>query len=87
MNAQLTQDVDAFWDVVYGDPELLRAQFDAIVAASWDEPPTRPQPPGRPGAHRPAADRWRDPVLPGLSPSRPVRGRLGGRGRGPPATR
>jgi hypothetical protein len=34
---------DAFADLVCADPLLLRAEFDALIAASWDsEPPTPP---------------------------------------------
>jgi hypothetical protein len=34
---------DDFVDLVCADPSLLRAEFDALVAASWDsEPPTPP---------------------------------------------
>ena len=32
----------AFLDIVYADPDLVQAEFEAIVAASWDEPPPRP---------------------------------------------
>jgi len=34
---------DDFVDLVCADPSLLRAQFDALIHASWDsEPPTPP---------------------------------------------
>ena len=34
---------DDFVDLICADPSLLRAQFDALVRASWDsEPPTSP---------------------------------------------
>ena len=34
---------DDFVDLVCADPSLLRAEFDALIAASWDsEPPTPP---------------------------------------------
>jgi hypothetical protein len=34
---------DGFADLVCADPLLLRAEFDALIAASWDsEPPTPP---------------------------------------------
>jgi hypothetical protein len=39
---------DTFLAVVYADADWLRAEFDAIVNASWDEPPARPGPSGRP---------------------------------------
>ncbi|HEU4946813.1 MAG TPA: hypothetical protein VFT31_06650 [Kribbella sp.] len=28
-----------FYDLVYGDPDLLAADFDELVAASWGRPP------------------------------------------------
>jgi len=34
---------DDFVDLVCADPQLLRAEFDALVAVSWDsEPPAPP---------------------------------------------
>jgi hypothetical protein len=39
---------DAFLDIICQDEELLRAEFDALVAASWDEPPPPPRPPAVP---------------------------------------
>jgi hypothetical protein len=41
----LVDELDAFLDVVCGDPELLRAEFDDLVAACWDDSP--PEPPTR----------------------------------------
>jgi hypothetical protein len=62
---------DAFLAVVYADADWLRAEFDAIVAASWDEPPARPGPSGRPVPKPagPGAARHRDRPVP---PGRPV---------------
>jgi len=47
---------DAFLDAVLHDEDLLRAEFDAIVADAWPEPPAPPPPaaPSTPG-DRPAA--------------------------------
>jgi hypothetical protein len=43
---------DAFLDLIYQDEELLRADFDALIAASWPpsppSPPTQSQPAGQP---------------------------------------
>jgi hypothetical protein len=36
-----------FVDVLCDDPEWLRAEFDDLIAAVWDEPP-RQRPPGPP---------------------------------------
>ncbi|HKN98462.1 MAG TPA: hypothetical protein VJX10_15185 [Pseudonocardiaceae bacterium] len=42
-----------FAAIVYADDELVRAEFEAIVDANWDQPepprPTPPAPPWRPG--------------------------------------
>jgi len=38
---------DELLDLVLSDPELLRAEFEAIIAASWPDPPN-PPPPTRP---------------------------------------
>jgi len=45
---------DAFLDIICHDEELLRAEFDALVAASWDEPPPSPPPAGPRPAENPA---------------------------------
>ncbi|EFC78721.1 hypothetical protein FrEUN1fDRAFT_8157, partial [Parafrankia sp. EUN1f] len=39
-------------DLICSDPDLLHAEFDAIISAAWDSdvPPGRP---GRPAAPRP----------------------------------
>jgi hypothetical protein len=40
-----------FFDLVYGDPDLVAAAFDELVAASWGRPPAAGG--GRIGDHRP----------------------------------
>ncbi|GIJ60927.1 hypothetical protein Vau01_084430 [Virgisporangium aurantiacum] len=64
---------DAFLDAVLHDDDLLRAEFDAIVAAAWPEPPAPPPPaaPATPG-DRPAAR----PGSPGPWPPKTLRTRL-----------
>jgi len=42
---------EKFLALVYSDEELLRAEFDAIIAHSWDQP----TPPARPRPTRPPA--------------------------------
>ena len=64
---------EQFLDLLLADEELLRAEFDAIIAAEWPGPP--PIPPDRrvrgepdPGAtrrHRATATRRADPGDPG----------------------
>ena len=43
---------EAFSELICGDPDLVRAEFDALIGANFDEPPT-PTPPAPPAA-RPA---------------------------------
>jgi hypothetical protein len=58
---------EQFLDLICSDADLLAAEFDAIIAAEWPEPPPDTPgrgadgPPGR-GAARRAAARVRDPV-------------------------
>lgn len=42
-------------DLICADPDLLQAEFDAIISAGWDNdaPPDGPRRPGRPPAPRP----------------------------------
>ena len=44
---------EAFTELICGDPDLLRAEFDALISAGFDEPPQPPAPPA-PSAARPA---------------------------------
>ena len=41
---------EAFTELISGDPELVRAEFDSLIDASFDEPPPPPPPapPARP---------------------------------------
>lgn len=39
--AAVTPDLDEFLDLLCADEELLRAEFEAIVAAGWPLPPDR----------------------------------------------
>jgi hypothetical protein len=41
----LVEDTAVFWDVVCEDTALLRAQFDELIAACWEDSP--PPPPSR----------------------------------------
>jgi len=51
---------DQFLDLLLADDELLRAEFDAIIAAEWPSPPSTTSPrrgaahrhPGQPYTHR-----------------------------------
>jgi hypothetical protein len=75
----------AFADIVYADQQWVDAEFDALISASFSEPPA-PPPPAPP----------RVPPRPGIPPSRlpapgpaaatfPATGPEHGRQRSPPA--
>jgi hypothetical protein len=80
---QLAQE---FLALVCADDELLRAEFEEIIAAGWDNPPSRPRPergddrrPGPGAPPVPAGDEEQPRT------SRRTRGAAGGRQRSPPA--
>ena len=77
---------EQFLDLIYGDTDLLAAEFDAIIAAEWPEPPA--DRPGRSVAGRhPGGGPSRRAADPVLGPvSRPRHPGLGGwaRQRSPP---
>lgn len=43
---------EAFTELICGDPDLVRAEFDALIAAGFGEPPEPPSP-SAPSAARP----------------------------------
>ena len=55
---------EAFTELICGDPDLVRAEFDALIGAGFDDPPEPPAPPA-PSAARPAPS----PPQPGPSPT------------------
>ena len=78
---------DQFLDLIYADADLLTAEFDAIIAAAWPDPPADRARPGAAGGqpgigavHR-AAVQVRGPVYQPRHPG------IGGwaRQRSPPA--
>ncbi len=84
-----TRDTDAtFTDLICADPQWVREEFDALISASFGEPPTPPPPapprvPPRPG--HPGPPSWRP--APGLvATTFPVAGLAHGRQRSPPAS-
>lgn len=77
----------AFADVVYADQQWVDAEFDALISASFSEPPAPPPPapprvPPRPG--RPSPPSWQ-PALGRAAASPPAAGPGHGRQRSPPA--
>jgi hypothetical protein len=80
---------DAFLSLLCQDDELVRAEFDAIIAAAWStEPPPPPPVPAPPGPDDrptgwPIGSGW--PERPGRTARLPVPPRrLRGRQRSPP---
>jgi len=71
----------AFADVVYADQQWVDAEFDALISASFSEPPAPPRVPRRPGIpSRPPGCRFRSrpmqpPRPPGQNPAGSVRPR------------
>jgi hypothetical protein len=39
---------EAFTDLISSDPDLVQAEFDALIGAGFNEPPTPPAPPAPP---------------------------------------
>ena len=81
-------EAEVFVDLVLGDDELVRAEFDALIAACWESPceppPAKLCPPGGAWAARLPSRRPRRPGIQ-LGPV-PLR-RPHGRERGPPRHR
>lgn len=77
---------EEFLELVYADEELLRSEFDAIIAREWptNRPPARPEAMSRgTGPHRPRQPQRLD-VRTHLEKPRHPHGRLQGRQRSPP---
>ena len=62
-----TRDTDAaFADIICADPQWLDAEFDALIAASYGQPPGSPPPaPPRLPPHPGTPARWSRPPQPG----------------------
>jgi hypothetical protein len=85
---QTLAETEVFIDLVLGDDDLVRAEFDALIAASWESPSEPPRrklsPPGGGWAGRP--HRWPPRYRSPLADSVPAR-RPHSRQRGPPPRR
>ncbi len=83
-----TREADAaFADLICTDPQWLREEFDALISASFSEPPAPPPPapprvPPRPGPPPPPS--WRPVPGPAVMTG-PAAGPEYGRQRSPPA--
>ena len=69
-----------FCDVVCADDELLRAEFESIIAAQWPHPPENPTGRGTVSGHPDSSADHPMTVLRGSAP-RPRRPGIGGRTR------
>jgi hypothetical protein len=82
-----TREADAaFADLICADPQWLDAEFDALIAASFGEPPAQPPPapprvPPSPGSTPPSPDPASGPAAAAF----PAAGPGHGRQRSPPA--
>jgi hypothetical protein len=57
---------EAFTELITSDPELVRTEFDALIGAGFDEPPTPPAPPAPPVASGPEPAGAQPGPAPGL---------------------
>jgi hypothetical protein len=79
---------ERFLEILCADQELLRAEFDAIIAAEWPSPPPAEPDRGAAAARRPRRARQRREASVAALPSRPRHQGIGGwtRQRSPPRT-
>ncbi|MET9272143.1 hypothetical protein [Kribbella sp. NPDC003557] len=86
---QILAEAEVFVDLVLDDDDLMRAEFDALIAACWESPSEPPRrklsPPGGGWARRPPR-RWPSWHRYRLTGSVPAR-RPQSRQRGPPRRR
>jgi len=78
---QATARLEEFAELIYADDEFVRAEFAALIAASWPTPPPVDPPPAPPQPSR-RPPRWPSPpVRDGLAVSATQPRRLGPRWR------
>jgi hypothetical protein len=79
---------EQFLDVICADEDLVRAEFDAIIAAEWPSPPPARPDRGADAERRPCRTRQRREASVADLPSRPRHPGIGGwtRQRSPPPT-
>jgi len=77
--ADLRRIDDEFLDLICADVDLLRAEFDAIIDATWSPPPANPpdspsraDQPGRPDPAQPGAAATHDITNAGVQPCRGI---------------
>jgi hypothetical protein len=52
---------EAFTELISADPDLVRAEFDALIGANFGEPPAPPTPPAPPAGQPAPPDPRPDP--------------------------
>ena len=76
---------EAFTELISSDPDLVRAEFDALIGAGFDEPPLPPAPPApsaaQPAPSPPRPDTWPTPAA---NDGRPPGAAAGNNPRSPP---
>lgn len=76
---------DAFLDLLCEDQDLVDAEFNELIAASWTPPPPAPQAPSEP-ADRPPPPGWPAAAAGPPPPASPLAARIRtARQRSPPA--
>ena len=79
-----TREADAaFADLICTDQQWVDAEFDALISASFSEPPAPPRVPPRPGTPPPPSRQ--PPARPAAAICLPAAGPDHGRQRSPPA--
>jgi hypothetical protein len=74
---------EAFTELVSSDPDLVRAEFDALIGASFNEPPAPPAPPAPSDGSSESAAPHPDPD-PSAAPTRIAEHEPGATGTNPP---
>ncbi|WP_433087408.1 hypothetical protein ACQP1P_15780 [Dactylosporangium sp. CA-052675] len=76
---------EAFTELICSDPDLVRAEFDALIGADFDEPPPpRPPAPPAPSAQPRPAHAQPDPSPTSTAKDGGARGAAGPDPRSPP---
>ena len=74
---------EEFAELISSDPDLVQAEFDALIGACWTEPPPV-EPPASPATRPPPLPPPPDPAPSAARPPDEVPDQAGGRQRSPP---
>ena len=72
---------EEFVELISGDPDLVRAEFEALIGAGFDEPPEPPAPPAPSAAQPTPPDPQPGPAA--LAPARGAEHQPGAAGNNP----